>query len=163
MAQNICVAAVGTTFEPAADGLEEAYTSVTLYVTPEDAMRINQCGKSGPLTLVLRASGDHEKNTENAILSNQLLEKASNGKQSEQHSNQAAAFSADDRKASAGLLQDEALRIVCSLRPDKDGLKKAGTQPADVLLLFYARVIRKRSLILPKRCIQTAATLPCCC
>ena len=46
-----------------------------------------------------------------------------------------AAFSADDRKAAAGLLQDEALRIVCSLRPDKDGLKKAGTQPADVLLL----------------------------
>lgn len=76
VAQNICVAAVGTTFEPAADGLEEAYTSVTLYVTPEDAMRINQCGKSGPLTLVLRASGDHEKNTEDAILSNQLLEKA---------------------------------------------------------------------------------------
>lgn len=46
-----------------------------------------------------------------------------------------AAFSADDRKAAAGLLQDEALRIVCSLRPDKDGLKKAGTQPADVLLI----------------------------
>jgi hypothetical protein len=46
-----------------------------------------------------------------------------------------AAFSAEDRKTAAGLLQDEALRIVCSLRPDKDGLKKAGTQPADVLLL----------------------------
>jgi len=46
-----------------------------------------------------------------------------------------AAFSADDKKAAAGLLQDETLRIVCSMRPDKDGLKKAGTQPADVLLL----------------------------
>ncbi len=46
-----------------------------------------------------------------------------------------AAFSAEDRKAAAALLQDESLRIVCTLRPDKDGLRKAGTQPADVLLL----------------------------
>ncbi len=46
-----------------------------------------------------------------------------------------AAFSAEDKKLAASLLQDEALRIVCSLRPDRDGLKKAGTQPADVLLL----------------------------
>ncbi|HRX57719.1 MAG TPA: AAA family ATPase [Eubacteriales bacterium] len=46
-----------------------------------------------------------------------------------------AAFSAEDRKAAASLLQDETLRIVCSLRPDKNGLKKAGTQPADVLLI----------------------------
>lgn len=46
-----------------------------------------------------------------------------------------AAFSAEDRKAAAALLQDETLRIVCSLRPDKNGLKKAGTQPADVLLI----------------------------
>ncbi len=46
-----------------------------------------------------------------------------------------AAFAADDKRTAAGLLQDEALRIVCSLKPDKDGLKKAGTQPADVLLL----------------------------
>ena len=46
-----------------------------------------------------------------------------------------AAFSADDRKIISGLLQDESLRIVSTFRPDKDGLKKAGSQPADVLLI----------------------------
>jgi pilus assembly protein CpaE len=51
-----------------------------------------------------------------------------------------AALSAEDRKNAAGLLQDEALRIVCSLRPDKNGLKKAGTQPADVLLICTSGV-----------------------
>lgn len=51
-----------------------------------------------------------------------------------------AAFSAEDRKAAASLLQDETLRIVCSLRPDKNGLKKAGTQPADVLLICTSAV-----------------------
>lgn len=80
VAQNICVAAVGTTLSSSAaasgqDG-EITYKSVTLFLTPEDAMRITQCGKSGSLTLVLRASGDHERNTEPAIISNQLLEQA---------------------------------------------------------------------------------------
>ena len=46
-----------------------------------------------------------------------------------------AAFSADDRKLISGLLTDEALRIVSSFRPDGDGLKKASSQPADVLLI----------------------------
>ena len=46
-----------------------------------------------------------------------------------------AAFSGDDRKHISGLLQDEALRIVSTFRPDADGLKKASTQPADVLLI----------------------------
>ncbi|NLI54203.1 MAG: AAA family ATPase [Clostridiales bacterium] len=46
-----------------------------------------------------------------------------------------AAFSAEDRKFISGLLQDESLRIVSAFQPDKDGLKKAGAQPADVLLL----------------------------
>ena len=46
-----------------------------------------------------------------------------------------AAFSADDRKFISGLLTDEALRVVSSFRPDKDGLKKASSQPADVLLI----------------------------
>ncbi|MEA5048977.1 MAG: AAA family ATPase [Eubacteriales bacterium] len=46
-----------------------------------------------------------------------------------------AANSAEDRKFISGLLQDESLRIVSAFRPDKDGLKKASTQPADVLLI----------------------------
>lgn len=46
-----------------------------------------------------------------------------------------AAHSADDRKLISGLLTDEALRVVSSFRPDADGLKKASSQPADVLLI----------------------------
>ena len=46
-----------------------------------------------------------------------------------------AANSADDRKLISGLLTDEALRVVSSFRPDADGLKKASSQPADVLLI----------------------------
>lgn len=46
-----------------------------------------------------------------------------------------AAFSADDRKLISGLLTDEALRVVSTFRPDSDGLKKASSQPADVLLI----------------------------
>jgi pilus assembly protein CpaE len=46
-----------------------------------------------------------------------------------------AANTADDRKLISGLLTDEALRVVSSFRPDADGLKKASSQPADVLLI----------------------------
>lgn len=46
-----------------------------------------------------------------------------------------ASFSADDRKLISALLTDESLRIVSSFRPDGDGLKKASSQPADVLLI----------------------------
>ena len=46
-----------------------------------------------------------------------------------------AANSAEDRKLISALLTDEALRVVSSFRPDADGLKKASTLPADVLLI----------------------------
>ncbi len=46
-----------------------------------------------------------------------------------------AANTADDRKLISALLTDEALRVVSSFRPDGDGLKKASSQPADVLLI----------------------------
>ncbi len=46
-----------------------------------------------------------------------------------------AAHSADDRKLISGLLTDEVLRVVSTFRPDADGLKKASSQPADVLLI----------------------------
>ena len=46
-----------------------------------------------------------------------------------------AAFSADDRRLISSLLTDEALRVTSMFRPDNDGLKKASSQPADVLLI----------------------------
>ena len=46
-----------------------------------------------------------------------------------------AAFSADDRRLISSLLTDEALRVTSLFRPDNDGLKKASSQPADVLLI----------------------------
>jgi pilus assembly protein CpaB len=79
VAQNICVAAIGTSLANTSVSPQEGgvgYGSVTLLVTPEDALRIVQSAKSGSIMLVLRASGDHERNTEDPILSNQLLEKA---------------------------------------------------------------------------------------
>ena len=76
VAQDICVAAIGKTLANKLTDGEETYTSVTLFVTPEDAMRIVQGSKTGVLTLLLRASGDHDRNIELPILSNQLLELA---------------------------------------------------------------------------------------
>ncbi len=76
VAQNICVAAIGATFANSSSEIEGGYGSITLFVTPEDAMRINQSAKSGVLTVILRATGDHEPNTEDPLLSNQLIEKA---------------------------------------------------------------------------------------
>lgn len=46
-----------------------------------------------------------------------------------------AAFSAEDKKRAASLLGDEAFRLVAALRPDADGLRKAGSQPADMLVI----------------------------
>lgn len=79
-AQNVCVAAVGTSLasasSDAAEGAEAVYTSVTLFLTPEDAMRVIQGAKSGVVLLVLRASGDHEANTQPPMVSDTLLEQA---------------------------------------------------------------------------------------
>ena len=86
-----------------------------------------------------------------------------------------AAHSADDRKLISSLLTDEALRVVSSFRPDADGLKKASSQPADVLLIgtrampsqeldFAERMFTTRSditilLLAPTLDSQAAATL----
>ncbi len=78
-AQNVCVAAVGTSLKDSAsaDGTTaEIYSSITLLLTPEDAMRVIQGAKSGIVTIVLRASGDHEANTEDPIINDSLLEEA---------------------------------------------------------------------------------------
>lgn len=79
-AQNVCVAAVGTTLKTTtstdSDGTDEIYSSITLLLTPEDAMRVIQGAKSGIVTIVLRASGDHTANTEEPIVSDSLLDEA---------------------------------------------------------------------------------------
>ncbi len=79
-AQNVCVAAVGTTLKTSSNALaedtEDTYASITLLLTPEDAMRVIQGAKSGIVTIVLRASGDHEANTEEPVVSDSLLEEA---------------------------------------------------------------------------------------
>ena len=76
-AQNVRVAAVGMSLSKAAVAAEgEAvmgYNSVTLFLTPEDAMRVMQGTKSGVITLILRSSGDHLPNTEKPIVNESLL------------------------------------------------------------------------------------------
>lgn len=59
--QNVCVAAVGTTMQSGtAETGEMIYGSITLLLTPEEALRVNLCAKGGILTVALRSSGDHE-------------------------------------------------------------------------------------------------------
>ena len=79
-AQNVCVAAVGTSLSNSGATTEEAgavgYTSVTLFLTPEDVMRVVQGARSGSIVLVMRASGDHNDNLQDPIINDSLLEKA---------------------------------------------------------------------------------------
>lgn len=69
-----------------------------------------------------------------------------------------AAFSADDRKFISGLLTDETLRVVSSFRPDADGLKKAASQPADVLLLG-TRAMPEQELDFAERIFTTRSDI----
>ena len=79
-AQNVCVAAVGTSLSSSGtvneDGTAITYSSVTLFLTPEDAMRVVQGARSGYVILIMRASGDHESNLQDPIVNDSLLEKA---------------------------------------------------------------------------------------
>jgi pilus assembly protein CpaE len=69
-----------------------------------------------------------------------------------------AATSADDRKMISGLLTDEALRVVSTFRPDSDGLKKASTQPADVLLIG-TRMVPDQELDFAERIFTTRSDI----
>lgn len=69
-----------------------------------------------------------------------------------------AAHSADDRKLISSLLTDEALRVVSSFRPDSDGLKKASSQPADVLLIG-TRAIPSQELDFAERMFTTRSDI----
>lgn len=80
-AQNIRIVAVGKSLTPvsavAADGTAApSYGSVTLLLTPEDAMRVMQGSKGGVIALILRASGDHAQNREKPVVNDTLLEQA---------------------------------------------------------------------------------------
>lgn len=78
-AENVCIAAVGTSLKNAGaeeEGTEIPYASVTLFLTPEDAMRVIQGAKSGVVMVVLRASGDHKPAEEPPVVSDTLLQQA---------------------------------------------------------------------------------------
>ena len=76
-AQNVLVAAIGTSLSSSTTNGEDpaaiAYNSVTLILTPEDAMRVVQGSRSGSLILILRASGDHAANTQDPVVNDSLL------------------------------------------------------------------------------------------
>ena len=69
-----------------------------------------------------------------------------------------AATSADDRKLISGLLTDEAMRVVSTFRPDADGLKKASSQPADVLLIG-TRALPSQELDFAERMFTTRSDI----
>ena len=78
-AQNVNIVAVGTSLakDPAAgEGSGVGYSSVTVLVTPDQAMRIIQSARSGVVMMVIRANGDHESITQQPIVSDSLLDKA---------------------------------------------------------------------------------------
>ena len=69
-----------------------------------------------------------------------------------------AAFSADDRRLISSLLTDEALRVISMFRPDSDGLKKASSQPADVLLIG-TRALPEQELDFAERMFTTRSDI----
>ena len=78
-AQNVCILAAGTTLaqkDPAADSDGIGYSSITVLVTPEQAMRIIQSARSGVVMTVLRANGDHETSVQEPVVSDTLLDNA---------------------------------------------------------------------------------------
>jgi len=76
-AQNVLIAAIGTSLSTTTNTSEDptvvGYNSVTLILTPEDAMRVVQGSRSGALILILRASGDHTANTQDPVINDSLL------------------------------------------------------------------------------------------
>lgn len=75
-AQNVYIAAVGMSLNGATttiDGEQTTYSSVTLILSPEDAMRVIQGSRSGAIVLILRAAGDHTPNLTTPMINDQLL------------------------------------------------------------------------------------------
>lgn len=79
-AQNIEVAAAGSSYtKKSTESGSGSYTNLTVYVTPRDAMRIVQGYNAGKITVVLRAVGDHEPNTQVPIDNDDLANLAYEG------------------------------------------------------------------------------------
>ena len=77
-AQNVVIAEVGTELDranAAAAGTSLQYETITLIVSPEDAMRIIQAARSGVINVLLRATGDHAENGEKPVAGDNLLTK----------------------------------------------------------------------------------------
>ena len=78
-AQNVRIAALGTSLTNGsgtnADGAI-SYSTITLFLTPEEAMRVLHASRSGAVMIILRASGDHDENSQQPVINDMLLEKA---------------------------------------------------------------------------------------
>ena len=78
-AQNVRIAALGTSLTNGsgtnADGAI-SYGTITLFLTPEEAMRVLHASRSGAVMIILRASGDHDENSQQPVINDMLLEKA---------------------------------------------------------------------------------------
>lgn len=75
-AENVVVAEVGTEQDKAdaqVTGTPMQYETITLLVTPEQAMRIVQAARSGVINVLLRATGDHAANRQTPVGSDSLL------------------------------------------------------------------------------------------
>ena len=78
-AQNVRIAALGTSLTNVGGTTTDGaigYNSITLFLTPEETMRVLHAARSGAIMIVLRASGDHDSNTEQPVINDMLLEKS---------------------------------------------------------------------------------------
>lgn len=78
-AQNVRIAALGTSLTNGSGANSDggiSYGSITLFLTPEEAMRVLHASRSGAVMIILRASGDHDANTQQPVINDMLLEKA---------------------------------------------------------------------------------------
>ena len=78
-AQNVRIAALGTSLTNGSGANSDggiSYGSITLFLTPEEAMRVLHAARSGAVMIILRASGDHDANTQQPVINDMLLEKA---------------------------------------------------------------------------------------
>ncbi len=78
-AQNVRIAALGTSLTNGSSSTTDGvvgYNSITLFLTPEEAMRVVHAARSGAIMIILRASGDHTDNTEIPVINDMLLDEA---------------------------------------------------------------------------------------
>jgi len=70
-AQNVLVVSLDSKLSD--DGTQTGYSYMTLILSPEDAMRVIEGYRIGTLTVILRSSGDHSKNSEKPVVPDDLV------------------------------------------------------------------------------------------